>query len=114
MASNVSPARSVHAQRNGARLRLFGLLMIVAGIAGWWYNHHLAATAGKFYIRLTVLGPLGLFGGLLMLLRPEWAGPWRADSTQGKKAAMIAVIGLMAVGSGIDFYFLDSSKEFVG
>ena len=45
----------------GLRARLFGLFMIFAGIAGWFYNHHLAATEGEFYIRLCVFSPLGVF-----------------------------------------------------
>jgi hypothetical protein len=80
--------------------------MILVGIAGWWYNAHLAATTGQFWIKLCILGPLGVFGGLVMLLRPDWAGPWRKDSTPAHKAALITVIALVAVTSGMTFYLL--------
>jgi hypothetical protein len=81
--------------------------MIAIGIAGWWYNWHLATTSGEFYVKLIIIGPLGLFGGLLMFLRPEWAGPLRPDSTQAHKFALFALIGLICIVSGIDFYRLD-------
>jgi hypothetical protein len=91
------------------RSQLFGLIMIAAGIAGWCYNHHLAASEGKFYIRLCVFAPLGVFGGLLMLLRPEWAGPLKKNSPIAQKAAVGVVIGLMAIASGVDLYWLNSA-----
>src|SRR4029453_3669547 len=78
------------ASRNSSRARLFGLAMIAIGIGGWWYNWHLAAAGGQFYIKLCLLGPLGLAGGILMLTRPEWAGPLRSDSSRAHKIALTA------------------------
>jgi hypothetical protein len=86
---------------NLLRIRLFGLLMIAIGLAGWWYNRHLAATEGEFYVKLCLLGPLGLFGGFLLLARPDWAGPLQPDSTRAHKFGLIAVTGLVIVASGI-------------
>lgn len=99
-------SNSMNQTQRLVRIRLFGLLMIAIGLAGRWYNWHLATTADHFYIKATLLGPLGVFGGLLLLIRPDWAGPGRKDSTPAHKAALIAVIALMAVGGGIDFYLL--------
>src|SRR5260221_5478299 len=87
------------AERGSSPARWFGLLMMAVGVAGWWYNHHLAATEGQFYIKLCVLGPLGLARGALMLARPEWAGSLRKDSTPAHQTALITVIGLIAVAS---------------
>ena len=96
---------------NGAnRLRWFGLLMVAIGAAGWWYNWHLAATQNQFSIKLCLLGPLGVFGGLLMALRPEWAGPLRSDSTRTHRISMFGVMGLMFAFSGIDFYLLKTGR----
>src|SRR5438876_471162 len=92
-------------------LRLFGLAMIAIGVAGWWFNWHLAETKGEFYIKLCILGPLGLAGGLLMALRPEWAGPLRSDSTRTHKIALFSALGLMFIASGIDFYRLKHSQS---
>jgi hypothetical protein len=98
------------AKRNSWRTSLLGLAMIAMGAGGWWYNWHLAANTGEFYIKLCVLGPLGILGGILMMLRPDWAGPIRSDSTRAHKTALAAVLGLMVVASGIDFYLLKSGR----
>jgi hypothetical protein len=91
--------------------RLFGFAMILAGIGGWFYNHHLATTEGEFYIRLCVFSPLAVFGGLLFLVRPEWTGPLRKDSPNGHKISLCVVIGLMALFSGLDMYSLMSGGQ---
>jgi len=96
---------------SGLPARLFGLAMMIAGIAGWYYNRHLAATEGAFYIRLCVFAPLGVFGGLLILLRPDWIGPIRKDSSRAQKTSLCAVLGLMAVFSGLDMYTLTSRQH---
>ncbi len=94
------------AQHGSSRTRLIGLLMIAVGIAAWWYNWHLATTEGSFYFKLSLMGPLGVFGGILMLIRPEWTGGLKSDSTTAHKLALFAMIGLMIVTSGIDMYLL--------
>jgi hypothetical protein len=98
-------------KRSSLPARLFGVAMIAAGIGGWWYNSLLAATAGEFYIKLCIFGPLGVFGGLLIAARPDWIGPVNKNSSQAQKTALFAVIGLMAIFSGVDFYRLTHSRR---
>lgn len=76
------------------------------GVAAWWYNWHSLKTAGEYSIKLTLLGPLGLFGGILFLWRPEWTGPIRNSSTRAHKTALAVVIALVALTAAVDFYFL--------
>ncbi len=68
--------------------------MMVIGLLGWWYNWYLAATEGYFRIKLCLLAPLGFFGGLLFLVRPDFAGPLRPNSSRGHKLALASVIAL--------------------
>ncbi len=89
--------------RQTLRGRLFGVLMIIVGLAGWWCNWHLAKTEGHFYIKLCILGPLGLFGGLLVMVRPDWMGPLGKGATRAHKTAVIGLIAVIAVVSGIDY-----------
>jgi hypothetical protein len=103
-----SPLSDVSAQLYA---RLIGLLVMLLGVGGWWYNWHLLSTEGYFYIKLCLFGPLALGGGLLFMVRPEWTGPWRTDSTRGHKAALISVVAFMAVASGIDMYFLKTHQS---
>lgn len=93
-------------QPNRQPARIFGLAMMVLGVAGGWYNWYLATNEGEFSTKLCVFTPLALVGGLLMALRPEWAGPWQADSTPAHKRALIAVVAFMALGSGLEFFWL--------
>jgi hypothetical protein len=93
-------------KRNLTPARLFGLLMMAAGVAGWWYNRHLAATEHQFYIKLCVFEPLAVFGGLLLVVRPEWARPMQAGSTRAHKIAVCTVMALTAVLSGVEFFHL--------
>ena len=94
------------AKPNPLRSGLIGIACILAGLAGWWYNWHLLITEHQYYRGLVLLGPLGLFGGLLLLLRPEWAEPLRSGSSPAHKTALISVAILMATAVGIDFYLL--------
>ena len=82
---------------------------MLVGLAGWWYNWYLAATEGYFRIKLCVLAPLGVFGGLLFLIRPDYAGPIRPNSSRAHKFALAMVVAAMAIFSGIDFYRLKAS-----
>lgn len=88
--------------------RVFGAVMMVLGGAGWWYNGYLARTEGEFWIKLCVFVPLALAGGLLMAVKPEWAGPWQPENSRGQKMVMIAVLAFMAIGSGVEFFRLQS------
>lgn len=92
-------------------IRLFGLLFLVLGFAGWWYNWHLAATRHEFYIKLCIFGPFAIFGGLLMILRPDWAGPVQAGSSKAQKTALIALIAGVFIMSGVDFYRLKNYQQ---
>ena len=91
---------------SAALARLSGLAIMALGIAGWWCNHHIAATSGRFSIKLCVFAPLAVSAGLLLLLKPGWFGRLRPDSSRGHRLAVYGVIGFMAVGSAIDFFLL--------
>lgn len=91
--------------------RLFGLAVMVLGVVGWWFNGREASVHGEFWIKLCVFVPAALAGGLLMALRPEWAGPWRSDSSREHKAALVAVLAVIAVGSGVEFFRLQHAAS---
>jgi hypothetical protein len=41
-----------------------------------------------------------------MMWKPEWTGPIRPDSSKAHEMALMVLIVLMAVLSGIDYYVL--------
>jgi hypothetical protein len=94
------------AHPNPLRARLIGVVGIAVGVGAWWLNWHGVATEGVISVKLTVLGPLGLLGGLLSIWKPEWTGPIRPDSTKAHKTALLGLCALLMVLSGIDYYFL--------
>src|SRR5689334_9930563 len=60
--SSTAPVQSEQEKNMQSKNRRFlpGFLMMAIGILGWWYNWHLANTAGYFYIKLCLLAPLGI------------------------------------------------------
>ncbi|MCW5977075.1 MAG: hypothetical protein KIT09_03320 [Bryobacteraceae bacterium] len=98
--------------RNGfLPVRLLGVAIMFLGALGSWYNWRLVATEGRFLIKLCVFAPLAISGGLLILLRPEWARPLGKDSSRGHKMALIAVIAFMAAGSGMELFRLQRYRS---
>lgn len=99
-------APTTYETQNLMRTRVIAGAMVLAGIAGWMYNWHLERVEGHFYIKLCVFAPLAVFGGIMMMIRPQWAGPWRTDSSRGHKVALLLLIATMAIVSGADMYAL--------
>jgi hypothetical protein len=75
-----------------------GILAITAGVAGWWCNWHTLLTQGEYYPRLSVVGPLGLFGGLLIMLHKQ--------NAPTRKTALIGCAFLTALAAAADHYLL--------
>ena len=75
-----------------------GILAIAAGLSGWWCNWHLLLTQGEYYPRLSVVGPLGLFGGLLIMLHKH--------NTPARKMALLGCAVLTALTATADYYLL--------
>lgn len=91
---------------SASQTRFAGAVFVLLGLFGFWWNWHELTATGAFSIKLTIFSPLGVFGGLLMAFRPEWAGPRQPDAQADQKIAVIAVMLLTAVASAADFYFL--------
>lgn len=85
------------------RGRLLGAVLFLGGIGGWWYNSYTAMTSHTFYLKLTIIAPTMIVAGLVTMIRPEWSGPIRKDSTLGHKLALGAVI-VLGLGAGLADY----------
>ena len=92
------PGRILH----GSRRVYLGFAGIAIGLGAWGLNEYLLETDHAFYIKLALLGPLGFFGGLLVLIRPGWAGPITQQSTKDHKIAVCTLIALLLIVSGAD------------
>ena len=92
---------------NPLRTRLLGIVAIIGGMVAWWYNWHEVTAEG---VRPT-FGILCILGGLLMIWRPEWTGPIRANSTSAHKTGLLVLIVLALALTGIDYYYLTNYKH---
>lgn len=92
------------------KARLLGLLCLAMGIGAFWYEWHQLTTGGRVSVKLGLLGPLGLFGGLLTMAYPEALGPLRPDSPQDQKRATYATMAVMVVAWILNAYFMETYR----
>lgn len=82
--------------------RLFGLVLIIGFLALTYYNWHQLWTEGSYSLKLAAFGPLGVIGGLFLMLFPTMGG--KPNTTQDR----IIVFATFAVGivAGLVNWFL--------
>ena len=82
--------------------RLFGLLLIVVFAGMIYYGWYTLRTEGTYYLKMATLGPVGVVGGLILLLFPTMGG---TPKTVRQK---VIVFGLLAIGivAGVINWFL--------
>lgn len=86
------------------KARLFGLVIIAVFVGMTYYNWHLRDTEGSYYPKLALFGPVGIVGGLFMLLFPSKAG--KPETTRDR----LLVLLIFAVGfaaGGYNLYLMD-------
>ena|SRR6267154_1816747 len=103
-------AERLSAKPDPVKPRIFGAVAVVGGLACGWWNWHLLLTQHYFYMKLGLLGPLAVFGGLLMAWKPKWSGPITKDSTKAHKTAMFGTIALVAVVTLINVYLMETYR----
>jgi hypothetical protein len=75
--------------------RLFGVVLIVIFAGLVYYNWHQLNTDGAYSMKLASFGPVGIVGGLFLLVFPAKAG--KPETTKDKIIVLLVlVIGLVA------------------
>jgi len=75
--------------------RLFGLAIIALCAGLTYYNWHQLNTEGKYSLKLAAFGPVGIVGGLFLLLFPSKGG--KPETTRDKVVALLVfAVGLLA------------------
>jgi len=75
--------------------RLFALLIIVICGSLTWYNWYQVAHEGTYYPKVAVFGPVGIVGGVFLLLFPSMAG--KAATTKQKLLVfLVFAVGIVA------------------
>jgi hypothetical protein len=82
--------------------RLFALLLIVVCAGMIYYGWYLLRTEGVYYMKMATFAPVGVVGGIFLLLFPTMGG--KPNSTKQK----LIVFGVFAIGivAGLINWFL--------
>lgn len=84
--------------------RLLGLVLILLFAGLTYYNWHQLATDGKYSLKLAAFGPVGILGGLFVLLFPGKAG--KPETIRDKVIVIVVfVVGLTA--GLVNWYLMD-------
>lgn len=84
--------------------RLFGLAIIVVSAGLTYYNWHQLKTEGTYSLKLAAFGPLGVVGGLFLLLFPSKGG--KPETTRDKLLALLVFAVGLAAGL-YNWYLMD-------
>ena len=84
--------------------RLFGLLLIVAFAGMIYYGWYTLRTEGVYYLKMATLGPVGVVGGLILLLFPAMGG---TPKTVRQKVIVFGLLGIGIVAGVINWFLMD-------
>jgi hypothetical protein len=86
------------------KARFFAVVIIVVSAGLTYYNWHQLSTDGKYSLKLAAFGPVGVVGGLFLLLFPAKGGK---PQTTGDKIIVMVVFGIGLVAGLINWYLMD-------
>lgn len=77
------------------KTRLLGLVLVVVCAGMIYYGWHQLRAEGVYYIKMATFAPLGVVGGIFLILFPAMGG--KPDTTKEKVVVLfVFVIGLVA------------------
>ena len=91
--------------------RLFGLLLIVVFAGMIYYGWYLLRTEGVYYMKMATFAPVGVVGGLFLLLFPAMGG--KPSSTR-QKVIVLVVFAIGFIIGGINLFLMDPGFFGVG
>ncbi|HEU5237418.1 MAG TPA: hypothetical protein VFU37_09775 [Pyrinomonadaceae bacterium] len=86
------------------KVRLFALVLILLFAGMVYYNWHQLQTAGKYSLKMAAFAPVGVVGGLFLMVFPSKVG--KPQTTADK----LIVLGVFVVGLGaglLNWYLMD-------
>ncbi len=89
---------------NDLKTRLFGIVIFAVFSVLVYYNWTQAAAGGQYSPKLAAFGPLGLIGGLFIILFPSKVG--KPETLMGKIVIFSLFIVSMALGL-LNWYWID-------
>jgi hypothetical protein len=90
---------------NLLKARLLGVVIIVIFGGMIYYNWHQLISDGSYSMKLAAFGPVGVVGGLFLLLFPRKGG--KPETAKDKVIALL-VLGVGLVAGLYNWYLMDS------
>ena len=84
--------------------RLFALLLIVVGAGMIYYGWHLLRTEGVYYMKMATFAPLGVVGGIFLLLFPTMGGK---PNSAKQKVIVFAVFAIGIFAGLVNWFLMD-------
>jgi len=84
--------------------RLFGLLLIVLCAGLVYYGWYLLRTEGVYYLKMAAFAPLGIVGGVFLLLFPTMGGK---PNSGRQKAIVFAVFAIGIIAGLVNWFLMD-------
>jgi hypothetical protein len=86
------------------KARIFALVLILVSIGLIYYNWQQLVQEGSYSLKLAAFGPVGVIGGVFLLLFPSMGG--KPTSAKEKIIGLI-VFGIGVVAGLINWYLMD-------
>lgn len=86
------------------KTRLFGILLILVSAGLTYYGWRQLTTEGRYSLKLAAFAPVGIVGGLFLVLFPSKAGK---PGTTKDKIIVLVVFGIGLVAGLVNWYLMD-------
>ena len=86
------------------RARLLGVALIILGAAMIYYGWYQLRTEGVYYMKMATFAPLGVVGGIFLLLFPGMGGK---PNTAKEKVIVLAVFVIGLLAGLVNWYLMD-------
>ena len=86
------------------KARILGLVIILIFLGLTFYNWHQLLHEGRYSMKLAAFGPVGVIGGLFILIFPSMAGK---PTTTKEKIIVLIVFAIGLVAGLINWYLMD-------
>lgn len=86
------------------KARLLGVVLILLFAGMTFYNWNQLHTEGTYSLKMAAFGPLGVVGGIFLLLFPDKGGK---PETTGDKLLVLTVFGIGLVAGLVNWYLMD-------
>ena len=86
------------------KARVFALVLIVVSVGLIYYNWRQLLQEGHYYMKLAAFAPVGVVGGLFLLLFPSMGGK---PTTTREKIIVLVVFAIGVLAGLINWYLMD-------